>query len=155
MTITVTITGQNVFDPWGRRITGSQVLDNAFAHSLIMAGLARANTPGQHPPPVNSPFDSGGMVITLDASATLTNQFTGSTVICTVPLTLTVPGGLSSNFACIVVCPAAGNVTIAVSQNATINGAQTSLTRALAANANGFSIAQASNVPDTFTVSGS
>lgn len=61
MTIDVTIaTGAKVFNAYGQPITGSQALDPSYAHSLIAAGLATANTPGQHPSPMNTPFDASG-----------------------------------------------------------------------------------------------
>lgn len=155
MTVDVTITGK-VFNAYGQQITGAQTLETQFGYSLIEAGLATIATAGQYPRPMNTLFDASGGTVVLSANETIDAKtlpnFLGRTIICTTALTITIAtGGLS----CIVIPPAAGNVTIAVSGNVLVNGAQAALTRALAANPNGFGIQPLATVPLGHLVGGS
>lgn len=153
----VTITGV-VFNAYGQRITGAQTVTDDFGASLIQSGKATLATAGQFPLPQNAPFDMSGAIVILSASVTIdaksVSQFTGRTLVCTTALTITLSEGLGT-FSCIVQAPPAGNATIAVAGNALINGAQTSLTRTLAANANGFAIMPAANASNSYLVGGS
>lgn len=154
MTIDVLITGK-VFNAYGQQITGAQVLEENFGRSLIAAGIAVGTTPGQTVRPLNTPFDLSGAMVILSNSDTLTNQFIGRTIVCTAAITLTIPGGLSPGFSCLVQPPPSGNVTLAVAPTAFINGTQTALTRSLASNANGFAITPSAASLNSYLVSGS
>jgi hypothetical protein len=73
---------------------------------------------------------------------------------CTTALTITIPASLSPRPSFIVNPPASGNVSIAVSGGANINGATTTLTRARSANVAGFAVVPYAE-SDGYGVSGS
>jgi hypothetical protein len=152
----VTITGV-VFNAFGQRITGAQTVTDDFGASLIQAGKATLATAGQFPLPNNAVFDASGGMVTLSGNVTIDIKsmglFLGRTLVCTTALTITLTDGLGP-FSCIVQAPPAGNATIAVTGTALINGAQTAITRALAANSNGFAIVPAANVASSYLVGG-
>lgn len=77
--------------------------------------------------------DGPGRAIAVSASRNLTNADNGQTLECTTTLTLTMPVGLVSDFACAII--PSGTTSIASDGTALLNGATTTLTRAAASNA--------------------
>jgi hypothetical protein len=156
MTIDVTITGV-VFNAYGQRITGAQMVDNQFGYSLIQSGRATLATPGQFPQPMNTPFDASGGQVTLSANETIdsrnVNQYDGRTIVCTTALTISISEGINYTGG-IIIPPAAGNVTITPLGKTQLNGAQVSLTRSLAANPVGFVITPFTTTVDSLLVGG-
>lgn len=92
-------------------------------------------------------------VITLTGDTTLTAAHDKAVLNCTTALTITVPSGLTPMPSCIVWPPSTGNVSIARSGTATLNGAATTLTRSLASNYSGFAIV-AQPTADAYGVTG-
>ena len=92
--------------------------------------------------------------VTLSASRTLTAADDQVQFTCTTALTITIPASLSPRPSFIVNPPASGNVSIAVSGGANINGATTTLTRARSANVAGFAVVPYAE-SDGYGVSGS
>lgn len=82
----------------------------------------------------------GSKIQTLIAAYTVVPGDDGSTLVCSVPLTITYPSGLVPQPRLEVDCPATGVVTIASDGTETLNGATTSITRARTANYAGFRI---------------
>lgn len=78
----------------------------------------------------------------------------GKTFNCTTALTITIPASLSPRPSFIVNPPASGNVSIAVSGGANINGATTTLTRSRASNVAGVAVVAYAE-SDGYGVSGS
>lgn len=88
-----------------------------------------------------------GMIVTIDASTTLTSEHDKKILRCTAAVTLTYPEGLGAEFSCLVESPASGDVTIDPTGTCTVNGATDSLTRGRTNNPAGFVIrALAANV---------
>lgn len=96
----------------------------------------------------------GGKSIPISASRTVIAEDDGLVFACTTALTITIPAALSPRPNIAVIPPASGNVSIAVSGGAQINGATTTLTRARAGNPAGFVI-QPYSEADGYGVSGS
>ena len=92
--------------------------------------------------------------ISISANRTIVAEDDGLVFACTTALTITIPSALSPRPNIAVIPPASGNVSIAVSGGANINGATTTLTRARAANPAGFVITPYSE-SDGYGVSGS
>lgn len=97
---------------------------------------------------------AGGEIVNAGTSFTLTAADDGKVFNCTTALTITIPASLSPRPNIAVIPPASGNVSIAVSGGAQINGATTTLTRARAGNPAGFVI-QPYSEADGYGVSGS
>lgn len=103
---------------------------------------------------------SGGVLSSSATSSTVSTSFTltaaddGKVINCTTALTITIPAALSPRPNIAVIPPASGNVSIAVTGGAQINGATTTLTRARAGNPAGFVI-QPYSESDGYGVSGS
>jgi hypothetical protein len=76
----------------------------------------------------------------LSADRTITALDDGAQFYCTTALTITIPAALSPRPSCIVDCPPSGNVTVAVTGGALLNGGTTSLTRSRANNPAGVAI---------------
>lgn len=79
-----------------------------------------------------------GSVVSISTDTLITAADDARTFNCTTALTITIPASLSPRPSFIVNPPASGNVSIAVSGGANINGATTTLTRARTANVAGF-----------------
>ena len=79
-----------------------------------------------------------GAVVSISTDTLITAADDARTFNCTTALTITIPANLSPRPSFIVNPPASGNVSIAVSGGANINGATTTLTRARTANVAGF-----------------
>ena len=92
--------------------------------------------------------------LTLSGNYTVTSADDRKTYTCNSALTITIPANLSPRPSFIVNPPASGNVSIAVSGGANINGATTTLTRARSANAAGFAVVPYAE-SDGYGVSGS
>jgi hypothetical protein len=86
------------------------------------------------------------------ASRNFANSDSGATLVLTGAWTLTMVPGLNSGWSCAIAPPASGVVTVAASGGATLNGAATSITRAVAANIL-FSVVN--NGTNTYLVTGS
>ena len=92
--------------------------------------------------------------LTLSGNYTVTSADDRKTYTCDAVLTITIPANLSPRPSFIVNPPASGNVSIAVSGGANINGAATTLTRARSANVAGFAVVPYAE-SDGYGVSGS
>lgn len=92
--------------------------------------------------------------VTLSGAYILKASDDGRVFICSTAITVTIPAGLSPRPNVAFIPPASGNVSMAVSGGATINGATTTLTRARSANPAGF-IVQPYSESDGYGVSGS
>ncbi len=91
----------------------------------------------------------------LSSNYTLTTADNGRVFHCTTALTVTIPGGLSPRPSVIIDCPPTGNLSIAVSSTATMNGGSTTtITRSRANNPGGVRI-QAHQDADDYGVTGS
>ena len=95
-----------------------------------------------------------GVPIIVSADRTIAASDDGKVFSLTVAATLTIPANLSPRPSFIVNPPASGNVSIAVSGGANINGATTTLTRARSANVAGFAVVPYAE-SDGYGVSGS
>lgn len=93
--------------------------------------------------------------LTVSADRNLTAADDQKTITCTAVLTLTIPSGLSPRPVAVVIPPASGNVSVAVSGSATTNGATTTLTRSRSSNPAGFAIMPYVDVADGYGVNGS
>jgi hypothetical protein len=89
---------------------------------------------------------------TVAASRVLTDADNGKVLECTATATLTVPVGLKAGFRCTVLC--AGTTSVASSGGTLLNGATSTLTRAVASNPAIDIIARAS-AQDSYVVTGS
>ena len=78
--------------------------------------------------------------VTLSGAYQVTALDDGKVFTCTAALTITIPAALSPRPSFIVNPPSSGNVSIAVSGGAQVNGATTTLTRARTANVAGFAV---------------
>jgi hypothetical protein len=87
------------------------------------------------------------------ASFTLQAEDDGAVFAASAALTMTIPAGLSPRPNVILIPPASGDVSIAVSGGAQINGATTTLTRSRANNRGGF-LVQPYAESDGYGVSG-
>lgn len=95
-----------------------------------------------------------GATVSLSADYTIGADDDKKTFTLTAAAILTIPASLSPRPAFVVVPPASGNASIAVSGGATINGATTTLTRSRASNVAGF-VVQPYAESDGYGVSGS
>ncbi len=86
-------------------------------------------------------------------SRALTASDDGTLLECSTALTLTIHAGLSPNPSIVVIPPASGVLTIAVSGGATVNGGTASITRSRAQNPAGVVI-QPYNASNTYAASG-
>ena len=90
----------------------------------------------------------------LSGAKTISAIDNGRVFECTTALTITIPASLSPRPSFVVIPPSSGNVSIAVSGGANINGATTTLTRSRASNPAGIAIISYSE-SDGYGVSGS
>lgn len=97
---------------------------------------------------------SGARIVVLSADRVITAADDGTVFQCTTALTITIPAGLSTQPSFVADPPATGNLTIAVSGGAQINGGTSSLTRARSSNPAGVAVT-AHNESNQYGVSGS
>lgn len=95
-----------------------------------------------------------GAVVSISTDTLITAADDGRTFNCTTALTITIPELLSPRPSFIVNPPASGNVSIAVSGGANINGSTTTLTRSRASNPAGVAVVPYAE-SDGYGVSGS
>lgn len=98
------------------------------------------------------PGELTGVLRTLPTAYTAVEDDDGQTVKCSAATTLTLTP--TSYASLIVYPPASGNLTIARSGGATLNGAASDLTRTFASNRMGVAITQNPHTPGDYTVSG-
>lgn len=91
-------------------------------------------------PAVGLPSVSGGGFTALTLPAAVTAAMSGSLQRAAAAGTLTIPAGVALDPGLIVMPPASGSLTIAVSGGATINGGTSSVTRTRADNPGGVAI---------------
>lgn len=96
----------------------------------------------------------GGSGIPVASSFSLTSADDGKVFSCTAALTITIQATLSPRPSVIVIPPPSGNVSIAVSGGAKLNGATTTLTRSRASNLAGVAVVPYVDA-DGYGVSGS
>ena len=89
-----------------------------------------------------------------DTSRNITATDNGKTLVCTTAITFTIPASLLPRPDFVVIPPASGNASIAVSGGAQINGATSTLTRSRASNPAGI-VVIAYVESDAYGVSGS
>lgn len=133
---------------WNGYYEGQIVTNPAGGNSeatLISLGYAVSDLDGP---------DKSGDPVTVSADRTIAASDDGKVFNLTVAATLTIPASLSPRPSFIVNPPASGNVSIAVSGGANINGATTTLTRARSANVAGFAVVAYAE-SDGYGVSGS
>ena len=101
-------------------------------------------------------FENVGSNTPVDKAASFSLAATddGKVFNCTAALTITIPAGLATRPQFAVMAPPTGNVSIAVTGGALVNGATTTLTRARSANVAGFVVSPYSE-SDGYGVSGS
>jgi len=99
-------------------------------------------------------FTTPGATKVVGSSFTLTEADDGQVFNCTAALTVTIPAGLTPRPAVAIIPPPSGNLSIAVSGGAQINGATTTLTRSRASNLAGVAV-QPYVDADGYGVSGS
>ncbi len=96
----------------------------------------------------------GGAGIPVASSFSLTSADDGKVFACTAALTITIQAALSPRPSVVVIPPPSGNVSIAVSGGAQLNGATTTLTRSRASNLAGVAVVPYVDA-DGYGVSGS
>jgi hypothetical protein len=139
---------------WNGFPANALVTDAANEAGLVAAKLADTVLTGgaTYTPPIDKTTYSGQTRV--DAGFTLKASDDGTVFACTAALTVTIPAGLSPRPRVAFIPPASGNLSIAVSGGANINGAATTLTRARSANPAGVALTPYTE-GDGYGVSGS
>lgn len=128
-------------------VGSTYTVSNGFGAAMVGSGYATDpdNTLDTQLPPI----------IALVADRVLTAADDGKRFAAQSALTVTIPAGLVPQPEVVIQCPPTGNLSIAVSGGATINGATTTLTRARSANFAGVAIVRNIDAANSYGVSGS